>query len=401
MKILQINIFGNLSTGRIAVDLYRSLKKDGHDGIVAFARNNIAEDVAHIRIGNKLSVYVDGVLTRITDKAGFYSRRATKKLIEQIENYNPDIIHLHNLHGYYINIELLFNYLRECGKPVVWTLHDCWAFTGHCCYFSVAECNKWKIGCFKCPQLYSYPKSVLVDNSKYNYEKKKEIFTSLSNLHLVCVSKWLESKVKESFLKDIPCEVIYNGIDTEVFKPTYSQLRDKYGILNKKIVLAVSTSWSDKRKGLEDILQLASCSDDKFVVIIVGLTEKEKKSIPEGIVAITRTDSTKELAELYSMADFFFNASVEETFGLPTVEAMACGPPVIVYNMTALPEVVSKQNGFVVEKHDINTVKKIVLEEWNYNRENISDSVVPYSKEIMMKKYLSTYSRIVGETDRW
>ena len=173
MKVLQINIFRNLSTGRIAVDIYRTLISEGHQGVIAFARNSVPDDVPYIKIGNNLGVYCDGVLTRLTDRAGFFSRKATRKLIKEIQEYNPDIIHLHNLHGYYINVEILFEFLKQYGKPVVWTLHDCWAFTGHCCYYSMVGCEKWIDGCHDCEQIHAYPKSLLIDNSKNNYRKNR------------------------------------------------------------------------------------------------------------------------------------------------------------------------------------------------------------------------------------
>lgn len=394
MKILQINIFGNLSTGRIAVDLYRTLHACGHEGVIAYARNTIAENIPSIRVGNKWSIYADGIMSRLTDRAGFYSRAATKKLIRQIQDYDPDIIHLHNLHGYYLNIELLFEYLRESAKPVIWTLHDCWAFTGHCCYYSAAGCGKWKTGCSRCGQKHTYPKSMLVDNSKRNYLRKKELFTSLPHLHLVCVSDWLAEEVKQSFLKNLPCEVIHNGIDTKAFRFTESNFRKKYRLENKKIVLAVSTSWNDKRKGLDDVLQLASIAEGKYTVVIVGVSEDRKKQIGDKALAITRTDSTKELAEIYSSADVFFNASVEETFGLPTVEAIACGTPVIVYDSTALPEAVTDACGFVVKPHDVQAVRNIILSDLHFDRETVCACAAKYSKEAMMQKYLRTYKRL-------
>ena len=194
MKVLQINTFGNLSTGKIAVDIYRTLRANGHEGAVAFARNEVPGDVPSFKIGNSLSVYTDGVLTRLTDKAGHYSKGATEKLIKQIKEYDPDIIHLHNLHGYYINVSMLFDFLKDAGKPVVWTLHDCWAYTGHCCYYSMAGCDKWKLtGCSKCPQKKAYPASIFKDNSSKNFSEKNQMFHSVKNLHLVCVSKWLDN----------------------------------------------------------------------------------------------------------------------------------------------------------------------------------------------------------------
>ena len=398
MKILQINIFGNLSTGKIAVDLYRTLKLAGHEGIVAFARNTIAEDVPNIKIGSKWSVYMDGILSRLTDRAGFYSKRATRRLIEQIKEYDPDIIHLHNLHGYYINIELLFAYLRESGKPVVWTLHDCWAFTGHCCYYSMAGCDKWKLGCSQCAQRHSYPKSLVMDNSQNNYLRKRKLFTSIPNLRLVCVSNWLAEEVKQSFLREIPCYVIHNGIDTDVFQYTEGSFRKRYNLEGQKIVLSVSSSWSDERKGLKDVLHLAKLARGAYKVVVVGLTEEEKRQMPEDIVAITRTNSMQELAETYSAADYFFNASVEETFGLPTVEAMACGTPVIVYDATALPEVVNEKCGIVVPEHDIQAVRSIITGEYAFDRSEVSKCAEPFGKKIMMERYLALYSDALQET---
>lgn len=207
LKVFQINIFGNLSTGKIATDIYHALKDADHDGVVAFARNEIDPSVQHIRIGNLLNVYVDGVLTRLTDRAGHYSVYATKRLIKKIETYNPDIIHLHNLHGYYINVPILFEYLKKSGKPVVWTLHDCWAFTGHCCHFVAVNCDKWKSICHDCCQLKEYPASLFRDNSRQNYIEKKKMICSMDNLHIVTVSKWLEGVVRQSFLKGLPIQI--------------------------------------------------------------------------------------------------------------------------------------------------------------------------------------------------
>ncbi len=391
MKVLQINIFGNLSTGRIAVDLYHVLRDNGHEGMVAFARNQIDEDVPHFQFGSKRSVYADGIMSRITDKAGFYSKKPTQQLIQKIEEYDPDIIHLHNLHGYYINIEILFDYLRRCGKPVVWTLHDCWAFTGHCCYYSMAKCSKWKTGCAHCPQKGAYPKSILRDNSEWNYRKKRELFTSLPGLQLVCVSNWLRHEVEQSFLKELPCEVIYNGIDLNVFKPTGSDFRKRYGLENKKIILGVASTW-DARKGLDDFIRLSGMLDAEHQIVLVGLNEKQLRKIPSNILGIRRTNSIQELAEIYTAADVFLNASVEETFGLPTVEAMACGTPVIVYNATAVPEVVTEKSGFVVESHDIDTIVQRIPECENLNQQDIIQNACLYSKDRMLERYLQIYN---------
>lgn len=398
MKVLQINTFGNLSTGRIAVDLCRTLEEQGYDSVVAFARNEISEDVVSIQIGNKLSVYIDAILTRFTDKAGFFSRDATEKLINKIREYNPDIIHLHNLHGYYINIELLFGFLRDYGKPVVWTLHDCWPYTGHCCYYSMVECNRWQTECCNCPQTKAYPASLLVDNSRWNYKRKRNLFTSLSNLNLVTVSIWLEKEVEKSFMKNLPCRTIYNGIDLNVFRPVEGTFRTEYNLKNKTIILGVASTW-DVRKGLDDFIRLSEILDENYQIVVVGVNESEKKRLTSRMIGISRTDSVKKLVEIYSAADVFFNASVEETFGLPTVEAMACGTPVIVYNSTALPEVVNEECGYIVEPHDLRTVVKILKDEEykTITKDLCIKQARKYEKNKQYKQYIELYKSLCKE----
>ena len=318
--------------------------------MIAFARNSVPDDVPYIKIGNNLGVYCDGVLTRLTDRAGFFSRKATRKLIKEIQEYNPDIIHLHNLHGYYINVEILFEFLKQYGKPVVWTLHDCWAFTGHCCYYSMVGCEKWIDGCHDCEQIHAYPKSLLIDNSKNNYRKKQKLFTSMPNLQLVTVSKWLEGEVRKSFLKNLQCTTIYNGIE--------------------------------------------------YRIVLVGVSKEEKARLPQSILGIERTNSVEELAEIYTAADVFFNASVEETFGLPTVEAMACGTPVIVYDCTALPEAVNNQCGFVVKEHDLKSVVDCIKKASNiFEQSKIVDGVIKYSKQQMANNYIKKYRNMMKQND--
>ena len=393
MKVLQINTFGNLSTGKIAVDIYRTLKAHGSDGVVAFARNDTPSDVPSIRIGSSFSVYTDGVRTRLTDKAGHYSKGATKKLIEQIREYDPDIIHLHNLHGYYINVPMLFAFLKEFNKPVVWTLHDCWAYTGHCCYYSMAGCDKWKTVCSDCPQLSAYPASLSKDNSKNNFEEKNTLFHSVQNLNLVCVSEWLNNELEESFLKDLPHRVKYTGIDTDIFKPTEGDFRKKYGLEDKRIVLGVASTW-DTRKGLNDFIKLAGLLDDRYKIVLVGLNDKEKASLPDSVLGLGRTNGPKELAEIYTTSDVLFNASVEETFGLPNVEALACGTPVVAYDCTGIPETLGENDGYIVEAHDL----KAVIEKINKicdEHKRIDVSTFRFKKEESYEEYMKLYEELI------
>ena len=394
MKVLQINTFGNLSTGKIAVDIYRTLRAHGSEGAVAFARNEVPGDVPSFKIGNPLSVYTDGVLTRLTDKAGHYSKGATEKLIKQIKEYDPDIIHLHNLHGYYINVPMLFDYLKEADKPVVWTLHDCWAYTGHCCYYSMAGCDKWKLtGCSKCPQKKAYPASIFKDNSSKNFSEKNQMFHSVKNLHLVCVSKWLDNELRASFLKDIPSRVIYNGIDTSVFKPCSGNFRIKYDVGDKRIVLGVASTW-DTRKGLADFIGLSKILDERYKIVLVGLNDKQKASLPDNMLGIGRTDGPKELAEIYSASNVLFNASVEETFGLPNVESLACGTPVVAYNCTGIPETMTENDGYIVEPHDLKTVALKIGEICDAGK-RIEVSSFRFPKDKTYEAYMKLYEELV------
>lgn len=397
LKVLQINIFGNLSTGQITVDLYKVLKKNGYQGLVAYARNTISPDVPHYVIGSKKNIYLDALLTRITDRAGFFSKKPTIQLIEMIKRYDPDVIHLHNLHGYYINVEVLFNYLKSSGKPVVWTLHDCWSFTGHCCHFSAIKCDKWKTQCHSCPQSHSYPASY-VDNSETNYLTKKHLFNGVKDMYIVTVSKWLEEITKQSYLCSYPIETIYNGIDTSIFKPTESNIKEKLGIKNKKIILGVASTWSIN-KGLKDFIELNKMITTDYVIVLVGLSNQQIKKLSNNMIGLTRTKDVYELVKFYSAADVLFNASVEETFGLPTIEAMACGTPAVVYDCTALPEVVNEDSGRIVEANNVKQVWK-EIQEMNRNpllKEAIVNNAKKYEKDYQYQKYINLYTRIVNK----
>lgn len=393
MRVFQINIFGNLSTGRIAVDLYRTLRDSGHDGIVAFARNSIAEDIPYIRIGNKWSVYLDVIATRFTDRAGFYSSKSTKRLIEQIKNYNPDIIHLHNIHGYYINIEILFNYLKETKIPVVWTLHDCWSFTGHCCNFEFIKCEKWKNGCYNCKQKRSYPASYFLSNCTSNYSQKKALFTSVENMTLVTPSYWLKELVEHSFMQHFPITVIRNGVDLNVFKPTYGNWLKNHGIDGKKIILGVAGTWTPM-KGLSDLIELADKLPDKYQMIVVGVSKKQKSQLPASIIGIERTYDSKELAELYTSAYVFVNPTYEDNFPNVNIEALACGTPIITYKTGGCPEIITDEIGSVVSKGDVNGLLNMIIS-CKFNKEVCEKKGKSFDRNICYKQYIDLYEKII------
>lgn len=350
-RYLFINsVAGFGSTGRIAADLCRELIAEGHQCLLAYGRDMVnCSDVPTIRIGSALDYELHGLMTRVTDKHGFGSKTATKRFLEAAQEYDPDILWLHNIHGYYLNIDLLFKWIKSRpNMQVKWTLHDCWSFTGHCAYFSFVGCERWKTGCHNCPQKSVYPASILLDNSKNNYIRKKNAFTGIPNMTLTVPSQWLANLVKQSFLREYPVEVRYNTIDTSIFKPTSGDFRKKYGLEDKKIILGVANVW-EARKGLSDFLALAKMLDEQYQIVLVGLSPKQLQELPDNILGITRTNSAVELAEIYSAADVYVNPSREETFGLTTVEALSCGTVPIVYRGTACEEITEKFGGIAVE----------------------------------------------------
>ena len=362
MKVLMINsVCGIHSTGRICTDLAVELEKQGHEVKIAYGRENVPAEFERfaVKIGSDLDVKLHGIKARAFDAMGFGSVKATKEFIHWVREYDPDVIHLHNIHGYYINIELLFDYLRTCGKKIIWTLHDCWAFTGHSAYCDAIDCTRWQDGCHHCPQKSEYPKS-LTDRSKRNWLKKKDIFTGVPDLTIVTPSDWLKGLVEKSFLNGYPVKVIHNGIDTNIFKPTESNFRNRYGLNGKIILLGVATIW-DNMKGLSDFIALSKILSSEYQIVLVGLTEFQMGRIPSNIVGIERTSSKIEMAEIYSASDIFVNLTYCDTYPTVNLEANACGIPVITYNTGGSPESIMN-NGMVVSKGNLFGIKKAIVE---------------------------------------
>lgn len=366
MKYLFINVVaGSGSTGRIAAEQCRKLQAQGHECVLAYGRwESNCEGVKTHRIGTSLDYRVHGLLTRLFDLHGFGSKRATREFLRWVKEYDPDVIWLHNIHGYYLNIELLFDYLKTCGKTIRWTLHDCWAFTGHCSYFSYVGCEQWKTGCVKCPQLTSYPKCIGISNVKRNYTRKKNAFTGVPSMILTVPSRWLAGLVQQSFLNQYPIEVIRNKVNTEIFKPLPSDFREKYGLQGKIIILGVANIW-EKRKGLQTFIKLADRLDDRFTVVLVGVSDQQKAKLPDKILTLSKTENASDLAKIYTAADLFVNPSVEETFGLTTLEALSCGTTAIVFRGTACEEVVQNTKGVAIEPNMeilIETIRQLTNE---------------------------------------
>lgn len=358
MRILQINsICGVGSTGRIATDIHHRLLSLGHTSNIAYARKKALHCENPIRFGGKLNFLTHVAYTFATDRHGFASRRATRQLLPLIDQFQPDLIHLQAIHGYYVNIEMLFNYLKTKQIPVVWTMHDCWAFTGHCAHFDYAGCDKWKTGCHDCPEKYQYPISLLLDNSRRNYREKRTLFNGLDHLTLVSPSQWLADLTRQSFLQDYPVRVIPNGVNLDVFRPQDSQFRYHQGIAGQFIILGVATIWRE-RKGWQTVLELAKRLADDEVLVLVGLNSQQFKQLPvdpqrKRIIGIARTHNIQELAEIYTSADVFINPTLEDNFPTTNLEALACGTPVVTYRTGGSVESISPETGLIAEKGDL------------------------------------------------
>lgn len=394
MKILQINSFFSVGgPPRIMNGIHDILKREGIECKIAASREQQYDAANSIRIGSKGDVYLNAIKARLFDNEGFNAKKATQKLIKEIEEYNPDLIHLHNLHGYYINVEELFDYLKTYGKTVVWTLHDCWPITGHCPYFSMVKCNKWILGCHDCPQKREYPKSTFIDHSARNWKRKKNAFIMVPNMTIVCVSKWLQNIIKKSYLSEYNTRVIYNGIDLTPFRPVESSFRKKHGLEGKKILVGVAMHWSP-RKGLNDYVELSKAIGMDTVIVLVGLTDEQSASMPPNIIGISATTDDQSLAEIYSSADICLNLSYEETFGLTSVEAMACGTPIITYDQTAVPEIAEMFGMPVVKAGDIQALSRIIAETPRKDH-GIKVNLSCFEQESQYMKYIELYRELV------
>ncbi len=355
MKVLLINsMCGIASTGRIVAGIYEQVKASGGEAKVAygFKKATTVPECDLYKINSKTGYYFHNALAKITDKTGLYSKRQTKKFIKWIKEYDPDIVNIHNLHGYYINYELLFDYLIKAKKKVVLTLHDCWMFTGHCAHFDMVGCDGFLSGCRSCKHRYTYPKCYFHSRSDSNYSLKKHLLTGIEGLTVVTPSKWLADLARRSFLGKKEIRVINNGIDLSLFSPTESDVKKKLGIENKKMVLAVANSWNYS-KGFDDINIIAEKLPDDVKIVMVGLEKRQLKKLNKNIIAITRTESIRELACLYSSADVFINPTLQDTFPTVNIEALACGTPVVTYNTGGSPEIIDENCGNIVEKDDV------------------------------------------------
>lgn len=403
MKTLfQINVASNYgSTGRIAENIGLQAMRQGWICYIAHGPRYVnPTSLNNICIGTHWGEKLHGLRSLCLDEHGLGSKHATLRLIDEMEKISPDVVHLHNIHGYYLNYPVLFDYLSETDVPVVWTLHDCWCMTGHCVYFDYVHCEKWKTHCMHCPQLKTYPKALFRDNSYNNYELKKKCFLKIKNqLHLVPVSDWLHGLLRQSFLRNCSMARIYNGIDITVFSPFVGKTSFLTLDKDKFWILGVASPWS-RRKGFNDFIQLREKLSADFGVVMVGLSRKQIQQLPAGIIGIERTDNIAQLAELYSSVDVFFNPTWEDNFPTTNLESLACGTPVITYRTGGSPEAVTEDTGFIVERGDLTGVVSAIVNVRrrgkDYYRTKCRNLAVSYfNKDNSFQQYINLYERIL------
>ena len=405
-RLLQINpvIRTNTSTGRIMQEIGELAMANGWESYVAYSggRDGVKPCKSKLMpVGGKLDVAFHGLWTRLTDRHGLASWFATKRFIREIKELNPDVIHIHNIHGYFLNYKMLFEYLKEAGIPVIWTVHDCWLYTGHCYYYSSIGCDKWMNGCGNCPQRTAFPASWFIDRSKQNLKDKSESFNSIKDkLTIVPVSEWIRGEMSRSILKDCHYQVIHNGIDLNVFdvQPDDKAVREKYGLGDKHVILGLASIWS-KEKGWDDFMEMSKMLNGDEVIVMVGVTEEQQKRLPENVVGIRRTENVRQLAELYSAAVAFVNPTWQDNYPTVNLEAIACGTPVVTYRTGGSIEAVTEKTGYVVEQGDVKGLLEAVREiekkgNLEYKADCRAHALANFRKEDRYADYLRLYENL-------
>ena len=400
-KLLQIDsCLGILSTGKITESIGRLASEDSWECYIAHGARYVGKSQMNsIQVTSKLGEYFHYAKSLLFDAHGLGSACETRKLIEKIDKINPDIIHLHCIHGYYLNYKLLFEYLATINTPVVWTFHDCWSMTGHCSHFDAIGCNRWQSECYDCPLKGEYPASMFMDASKRNFRLKKRLFSSVKDMTIVAVSQWLADIVEKSYMADYPIRVINNGVDVEVFQPKTSELRKKHGFEDKFVLIGVASVW-DEMKGFNDFIKLSRLLQDDCRIVLIGLTRKQIEVLPQNIIGIERTENQIQLAEYYSMADVFVNPTYNDSFPTVNMEALACGTPVITYRTGGSPEILSEETGIVVEKGNLVELKSAIETIKNNTKKHYSAAcrkraVEKYNKNDRFEEYIELYNELI------
>ena len=336
------------------------------------------------------------IASKITGLTGYYSWIDTLRIINILKQKKIDIVHLHNIHGWFLNLPYFFRFIKKRNIAIVWTFHDCWNYTGHCPHYSFVKCDKWKSRCQNCPLFKEYP-STLFDNSSFLFSKKKKWFLGFKNIRIVTPSIWLKKEVEQSFLKQYPITVINNGINLDIFKPIYGNFKEKYAIKNRYVILGVSFSWGEK-KGFDVFIELSKIISSDFVIVLVGVSQSQINSLPNNIIGIQRTTSQKELAEIYTAADVFVNPTRQEVLGLVNIESLACGTPVITFDSGGSPETITEKTGTVVNCNDINglffEIKRICI-----TKPFKTEDCIERAKKFDMEERFNDYIKLFKELE--
>ena len=400
-KVLLINEALNTgSTGHIVEQIGLSAQNLGYSCLVAHgARYVHTSQLPHISFSSIVEEYVHGGLSLFFNAHGLGSRWATKRLIRSIKQYRPSLIHIHNIHGYFLHYPTLFAFLKSQSASIIWTLHDCWTMTGRCAYFTAHDCNQWQNVCKRCPSYCDYPRSIIHCGTETNFLLKKENFTRVDNLTLVPVSKWLEGIVQRSFLSHYPIHTIYNGIEIHLFKPKKSSLRAQWGAENKVVILGVASQWTET-KGWNDWMQLAQQVDDNCQIVLVGVSEKQRRLLPPNCIGIKQIEDREQLAQIYSAADIYVNLAHQEAFGLTLIEAMACGTPCISYRTTAIPEITTPEVCTFVEDGNIQGVLEAIKMYGRHTKKAKTELcrqhvITHFDEKITINKYMNLYAQTI------
>lgn len=395
--LLQINVTANWgSTGKIAEQIGLCAQKYGWKSYIAYGRMINPSKNELVKIGNDFDVYEHYMEGKFLDNEGLASRKATKRFLRKIDEIKPDVVHLHNIHDHWLNYRMLFRYLAEKNIPVVWTQHDQWATTGHCCY-NLVGCERWKDECHDCPMSKWYA----LDRTRRNFRLKRSLLAAIPSLTIVPVSEWLGDNIRQSHLKDRPIQVIHNGIDIRTFYPQPVNAHERYGIdRNKKIVLGVASVW-DKRKGVDDFYELAKrLPADEFSIVIVGKQTEDVKHIEDvcQMVFVDRTHNALELAQLYSSAAVFVNPTYQDNYPTTNLEALACGTPVITYRTGGSPEAVDGKTGAVVEQGDIDGLVSAIerLAKGDYKDVCRKKAEAEFDNSKCFNPYIELYYKLLG-----
>lgn len=388
-KLLQINVCSAmLSTGKIAEDISKVAIKHGWTTYTAWGRFAKSSVSTQIRIGSKFDTYIHYIAHKLFDYEGLASKRATRKLIYRIKEIKPNIIHLHNIHDHYINYPILFDYLAKSNIPIVWTLHDCWTFTGGCMYYDQLNCYKWETECKECQE----HRALFNDTTEKQYALKRDLLAKINHLYYVPVSNWLADALSKSHQKVRPSITIHNGIDLSIFKPIQNKTRTNYFQ-----ILGVAAVW-DKRKGLDDFIRLRKMLPSEYKITLVGLNSEQIKSLPKEIHGITRTTNVHELVQLYSFSDVFVNPTYSDNFPTTNIEAIACGTPVITYNTGGSPEAIDEKTGIVIEQGNIIALANAII---NMKEHPLSSKDCRlraekyFDKDKCFEKYMDLYNNLL------